>query len=585
MRKVTTEQNVQMLVYLLKEHGIKRIIVSPGSANCNFVYTVQTDPYFELYSAVDERSAAYMACGMSFESNEPVVITCTGATASRNYFPGLSEAYHRKLPVLAVTASQDLSIAGHLSPQFIDRSQHPVDTVMMSVNLQNINSETDCWDCNIKINKAILELKRHGGGPVHINLCTLNTNTYIDSLPSTRVIRRYVVSDIDIPVIKENKRIAITIGGHKPFDDEEINAIDKFCEEHDAVVFCDHSSQYKGNYWINPSVIAAQEYYQTTIFDIDLLIHIGEEHGDYYTNGKLRPKEVWRVSEDGEIRDSFKMLSSVFEMREIDFFRKYIKNTRDVKRDYYDNCCAEKKRLIDCIKEIPFSNVWLAYEISNKLPINSTIQLGVSNTQRAWTFFDFPKSVISIANVGCRGIDGTISTVLGMALSSPDRIHFSVMGDLSFFYDMNTLGNRHFPKNLRLILVNNGIGAEFKIYHNRVNLILGDETNPYLAAEGHFGNKSTELVKHFCNDLGIKYYSATNKMEAKEALNDFLAVNVEEPMLLEVFTIPQFESDAIKKMRNLSVDQSLLAEAKAKNMVKRVLGARGSDFVKRMIKG
>lgn len=62
-----------------------------------------------MYSSVDERSAAYIACGMAAELGEPVVLTCTGATASRNYISGLTEAYYRKLPVLAVTSSQDIS--------------------------------------------------------------------------------------------------------------------------------------------------------------------------------------------------------------------------------------------------------------------------------------------------------------------------------------------------------------------------------------------------------------------------------------------------------------------------------------------
>ena len=84
----TAEKNIQILLGLLKAHGIKKIIVSPGTTNVSFVASMQYDPYFEIYSAADERSAAYIACGMAEESGEPVVITCTGATASRNYVSG-----------------------------------------------------------------------------------------------------------------------------------------------------------------------------------------------------------------------------------------------------------------------------------------------------------------------------------------------------------------------------------------------------------------------------------------------------------------------------------------------------------------
>ena len=88
----TTEFNCQILIALLKAHGIKRIVASPGSTNVAFVGSVQNDPWFEVYSAIDERHGAYMAVGMAAETDEPVVLSCTGATASRNYIPALTEA-------------------------------------------------------------------------------------------------------------------------------------------------------------------------------------------------------------------------------------------------------------------------------------------------------------------------------------------------------------------------------------------------------------------------------------------------------------------------------------------------------------
>ena len=71
------ERNVQIVIALLKAYNIKKIVASPGSSNIPFVYSAQNDSYFEMYSCVDERSAAYMACGLSAESGEPVVLTCT----------------------------------------------------------------------------------------------------------------------------------------------------------------------------------------------------------------------------------------------------------------------------------------------------------------------------------------------------------------------------------------------------------------------------------------------------------------------------------------------------------------------------
>ena len=90
---------------MMERHGIKKIIASPGATDMSIVNSLANDSWFEMYSEVDERGAAYLACGMASESGEPVVIICTGATSSRNYMPGLTEAYYRKLPVLAITFS------------------------------------------------------------------------------------------------------------------------------------------------------------------------------------------------------------------------------------------------------------------------------------------------------------------------------------------------------------------------------------------------------------------------------------------------------------------------------------------------
>ena len=107
-------EHIQILIALMKAHKIKRIVVSPGATNICLVASLQNDPYFEMYSSVDERSAAYIACGLAAETGEPVALSCTGATASRNYIPGLTEAFYRKLPILAITATQKIEKIGHI---------------------------------------------------------------------------------------------------------------------------------------------------------------------------------------------------------------------------------------------------------------------------------------------------------------------------------------------------------------------------------------------------------------------------------------------------------------------------------------
>ena len=89
----TDEKNAQIVIALLKANGIRKVIANPGTTNISFVGSVQNDPWFQVYSGIDERHSAYMAVGMAAESGEPVVLSCTGATASRNYYSALTEAY------------------------------------------------------------------------------------------------------------------------------------------------------------------------------------------------------------------------------------------------------------------------------------------------------------------------------------------------------------------------------------------------------------------------------------------------------------------------------------------------------------
>lgn len=576
----SSDRNVQMLVYLLKENGIKKVIASPGTANAAFVASVQQDPFFEVYSAIDERGAAYMACGLSFESGEPVVITCTGATASRNYLPGLTEAFYRKLPILAITGAHDYSSAGNLLPQFIDRSTHPVDAVKYSVHLQKIKDEKDEKDCNLKINRAILELTRNGGGPVHIDITSNNTPFDVQELPPTRVIRRYTLAS-KLPQISVNGKIAISVGAHKPMSQELTTLIDKFCATYNAVVFVDHSSNYKGAYKFLPTIVSSQEKYKSHIFDIDLLIHIGEHSGDYYTFFKLpKAKEVWRVSEDGEVRDTFGKLTKIFDMREEDFFKHYA-TEGNAEKSYLEECRKEAAHTYNKIPELPLSNIWIAKTITQRLPKNSAVHIGVSNTMRAWTFFELPDTVLSVANVGVRGIDGAISSALGMSLADRNRIHYCVLGDLTFFYNINALGNRQVGSNLRILLINNGKGTEFCLYPHIGRRYMNSEVEKFVAAGGHNGNKSDTLVKHFSEDLGFTYLSASTKEEALKALDVFLDEKMsEKPILFEVFTDSEDENEALKLLRNIREDTTGFLKGK----MKEVLGEKGISKVKNLLK-
>ena len=223
----TTERNAQIVIALMKAHGVKKVIASPGTTNIALVASLQQDSFFEMYSAPDERSAAYMACGLAAETGEAVALSCTGATASRNYMPALTEAYYRKLPILAITSTQHTGRIANHYPQVIDRSILAKDIARLSVQLPAIHDAEDEWACTVQVNRAILELRRAGGGPVHINLDTSgHKNFSIRKLPEVRVIKRICSGD-NFPEIPKGK-IGIFSGSHQRWNEELTQAVDVF---------------------------------------------------------------------------------------------------------------------------------------------------------------------------------------------------------------------------------------------------------------------------------------------------------------------------------------------------------------------
>jgi 2-succinyl-5-enolpyruvyl-6-hydroxy-3-cyclohexene-1-carboxylate synthase len=550
------ERNVQILVQLLKDYGIKKCIASPGTVNIPFVGSIQNDDWFEVYSCVDERSAGYMACGLSEESGEPVVITCTGATASRNYLSSLTEAYYRKIKIVVVTATPPLSWEGHNMAQYIDRTVSPKDIKLGSYILQQVKDSEDEWDCEIKVNRGLQDLFSEGGGPVHFNLVTTNTFDFsVREIKPVRKITKYTVNDT-LPELPSGN-IGIFIASHHKFGEELTKLVDKFCFENNAVVLSDHTSGYYGKYKLMPAIISGQSYLKDIDVYFDLIIHIGEVSGDYYTQSLVgKSKEVWRVSEDGKLKDTFQKLTKVFDMQEEVFFRK-VPSRNLCNSNLFDTLKQVTIRLRESIPEdLPFSNIWIAKTISSEIPTNSVCHIGILNTLRSWNFFELPQSVYSYCNVGGFGIDGNLSSLIGASFNCKDKLFYGFFGDLSFFYDINSVANRHVGNNVRIMLLNNGKGIEFR-NNGHPAALWGDEADKYFAAGGHFGNKSTSLIKNYAENLGFKYLSASCKTDFLSSKEEFLNPKIDKAIIFEVFLETTDETEALSVVTSLVKNNSI----------------------------
>ncbi len=573
----TNARNVQIVIALMKAHGVKKVVASPGATDMAIVASLQQDPYFEMYSSIDERSAAYMACGMAAESGEPVAITCTGATSSRNYMPGLTEAYYRQLPILAITCSRSNANIGHYVDQVTDRTQLPSDVVMESVQAQSIHCPEDEWDVMVKVNKAMIGLTRNGGGPTHINLVTASSSNFaVKEIAPVRKISLYLKED-KFPEVPQGK-VGIFVGAHEKWSDELTAAVDNFCEVYNAMVICDPTSNYKGKYRILMPLLCEQAKEEVGGEQLDLMIQIGFVSSMLFKKAKV----MWRVAKDGVVRDTFRKTNSIFQMSELDFFTKMVEGKDKKENTVYSEYKERYDSLLHSLPELPFSNIWVAQQLSGQLPENSVLHLGIRNSLRSWGYFDIPNSVLSYCNTGGFGIDGGISSLIGASIVNQQSLFFGVFGDLLFFYDMNSLGNRDIKSNLRIIVINNGLGQEFKNVSFPGSLLLGEDIDKFTAAKGHFACQSKTLVKDYAENLGFEYLTASNKEEFVKVYKRFITKEVtERPMLFEIFTNTKDETEAhhlttsielkskvIRKVHDTLMKPELLA---VKNIAKKVV--------------
>ena len=117
--------------------------------------------------------------------------------------------------------------------------------------------------------------------------------------------------------------------------------------------------------------------------------------------------------------------------------------------------------------------------------------------------------------------------------------------------------------------------------------MFGEDTDRYIAAGGHYGRQSKTLVKHYAEDLGMEYLSASSKEMYLHELEKLVNPEIgNRPMLLEVFTNSIDEDAALTMLQECLVDEKLRMRRIAGSTVKSVLGEKGFQSIKKvLIKG
>ena len=189
MITTTIHKSCIALVDILKERGIRNVVLSPGSRNAPLITVFSRDDFFDKKIIIDERAAAFFALGMAQQRGKPVVLVCTSGTAMLNYAPAVAEAYYQSIPLIIVTADRSHEWIDQDDSQTIRQNNALSSIVKRSYDIDS--SESD-WYVNRMLNDALITATTGYKAPVHINMQFANALYDVEKRTSApaRVIER-----------------------------------------------------------------------------------------------------------------------------------------------------------------------------------------------------------------------------------------------------------------------------------------------------------------------------------------------------------------------------------------------------------
>lgn len=527
----------QSIVQICLSQDVKQIVISPGSRNAPLTIGFVSNPQFQCYSIVDERSAAFFALGIAQQSNKPVALVCTSGSALLNYYPAFAEAFYSQIPLIVISADRPFDKIDIGDGQTIRQMNVFQNHSLYNANLTEGESEKN----DHKINKAIT-IAFAKKGPTHINapfeepLYKTVSKMTVDPIISalTKVCENSNIDDIKdyANLWNSAKKKLFLIGVNYPNEiDKEF--IDALAKDPSIVVMTETTSNVSQPSFISniDAIITPFKEDDFKNFQPEILITLGGMIVSKRIKSFLRnykPKYHWHID---RLRayNTFGCTPHHFEASPNEFFSQILPFTKEVSSDYFQK--GEEVKKLRALKHqqyldsIPFSDLKAFEIILKNLPKKSMLQLSNSSTVRYAQLIEIDPSISVFSNRGTSGIDGSTSTAVGAAVASSKQTTL-ITGDIGFLYDSNGLWNSYIPKNFKIILINNGGGGIFRILPgHQENKVFNTffETSHCLTAE--------QLAKMYDFE-----YSIASDVTSLQQTMTTLYLHNEKPSILEIFT-------------------------------------------------
>jgi len=539
----SAKQVVTDLVALCVSHDVHHVILTPGSRNAPLMIAFANHPEITCYSVIDERSAAFIALGLSQAKRCPVAICCTSGSALLNYYPAVAEAYYQCIPLVVLSADRPPEWIDQQDGQTIRQSHVMQAHVRKSVNLTVDQEDEVLSRYNRRlINEALIRCLHPIAGPVHINIPlreplyqTTAVAAGYELKPILSISRAPQLADSDWEALAtcwENATNVMLLLGMAPVDKQLHEGLQRLDSFEQVVIWNETTANYAVNYPIE-KIIATTSEEEFKVHKPDLLITMGEGIVSKRLKQWLRkypPLYHWHVNKGGEVVDTYQALTHVIDI-DAGHFLVELAQRIDSKPSAFKQFWVGKRVLASdrhtaFLSDAPYSDLKVFYHIDLCTRRHDfDLHSGNSSVIRYVQLMEFPQVELHFCNRGTSGIDGIASTAVGYAYAS-GRQTLLIIGDISFWYDINAYNNAYLSPHLRIILINNEGGNIFRLIEGPQK---GGIVDPYQETPH---NRSAADI---CRTFGLSYSFVDNENDMIKALEE-LFHSSDSPKLLEIKT-------------------------------------------------
>lgn len=444
-------QLAQVIVRQILEAGVKDVVISPGSRNAPLsiaFYQASNKGLINLHTRIDERTAAFFALGIAKASGLPVPILCTSGTAVANYHPAVLEASHTNQPLLVLTADRPASLRKTGANQTTEQARIFGKAVRYFADVSGMAYPME------------LPLNALHSGPVHLNiqfdepLIGETDESWLENI-ATNPPRVFTRKSAGTFYTKSTRGVLVIGHDRAGFSASDVQTFAQSLgwpivteDPLSMVNAISHASVFLTSKTISEDLTP------------DTVVVIGRTTLSRPINSLIaRARKVIVIDPRIATVDSDRGASQKFtQLPAVE--------VNPVDAEYAEKWMKYSLRAQKLVRDIStWSEQLVAREIAAAIPDGTALFISSSRPIRDIEGFALARSgVETFANRGLAGIDGNISTALGIASQRPATI--AVLGDLSFLHDLSGLIHKEVI-NLKIIVINNDGGGIFSTLSQR----------------------------------------------------------------------------------------------------------------------